>query len=125
MHDGSLVDDAAEEVDEEGDDGAGGSVSKDLRWDWGKKTYMTAKTPLGPTCCFSTCTAGQAALLLASKKYVHSSFVPTKAMLTLAASGSRSHSNDIRLDFLRFDQLSGSDWSEFSAPAFGHGEPPV
>lgn len=144
VHYGALVDYSADDVDEEGDYRTVVSVSVHLsdfvafavftmsrvkgarRETGGKsksKTHMTAKTPLGPTCCFSICTAGQAALLLASKKYVHSSLVPTNAMLTFGAVGSLSHSKLMSVDLRRLDQLSGLDWSRRSVPSLGQGEP--
>src|SRR5947207_764373 len=63
-------------------------------------THMTPNTPPGLSTCPPALTPAQAAWERISKKYAHSSGLePTNAAVTFCDSGSRSHRNDIVVDF--------------------------
>lgn len=62
---------------------------------------MTPKTPPGPKLWSAVSIPAQAAKLLTSKKYVHSSMVPTKLTAALGANGSFSQNRLNNALFLR------------------------
>src|SRR5437764_14145791 len=74
---------------------------------------MMPNTPPGLSACPPVLTPPQAAWERTSKKYAHSSgLTPINAAATFGDSGSRSHRNDIVVDFRLTGSLSWSlSWS--------------
>lgn len=92
MHHCSLIHDTSHDIDEEGDESTGMCQLGLLEYNKPNcGAYMRPKTPLGPTCCLATLTAGHAYGVLNSKKYVHSSGLARNAKLAFGAVGSSSH----------------------------------
>lgn len=121
VEDDAGVETAADEVDHDGDENAEGN--RKVRFERqdsdfeisGMSSYIMPKTPPGPRGCSATSTPPQAVGERDSKKYVHSSIVPTKLIVTFGPIRSRSHMSETIADFRRMGALLAPAWLSLSS----------